>query len=293
MENQKLYEFTPETLRKLQLKELDTLVYFKEFCDKNNLLFYLCGGCCIGSLRTGGFIPWDDDIDILMPRDDYEKLYKLWDNDKQKRFKLLRTDEKIFTGNIFTTIVDTETTCVKANQAHLDIPFGIMMDIFPIDGCPKGKFKRTMQKLNAMIYSLFLAQIVPENHGGIMALGSKLLLSIVRSPKAREKKWRNAERRMSKYKIADCEYVTELCEGVHSMQPEYPKEWFASAVYREFEGLQMPIPVGYDSYLKKAFGDYMTLPPEDKQKPHHDMILVDTERSYKEVLKGKKPSELL
>ncbi|RHO48097.1 2-C-methyl-D-erythritol 4-phosphate cytidylyltransferase [Clostridium sp. AM09-51] len=293
MENQKLYEFTPETLRKLQLKELDTLVYFKEFCDKNNLLFYLCGGCCIGSLRTGGFIPWDDDIDILMPRDDYEKLYKLWDNDKHERFKLLRTDEKIFTGNIFTTIVDTETTCVKANQAHLDIPFGIMMDIFPIDGCPKGKFKRTMQKLNAMIYSLFLAQIVPENHGGIMALGSKFLLSIVKSPKAREKKWRNAERRMSKYKIADCEYITELCEGVHSMQPEYPKEWFASAVYREFEGLQMPIPVGYDPYLKKAFGDYMTLPPEDKQKPHHDMILVDTERSYKEVLKGKKPSELL
>jgi lipopolysaccharide cholinephosphotransferase len=293
MENQKLYEFTPETLRKLQLKELDTLVYFKEFCDKNNLLFYLCGGCCIGSLRTGGFIPWDDDIDILMPRDDYEKLYKLWDNDRQERFKLLRTDEKIFTGNIFTTIVDTETTCVKANQAHLDIPFGIMMDIFPIDGCPKGKFKRTMQKLNAMIYSLFLAQIVPENHGGIMALGSKFLLSIVKSPKAREKKWRNAERRMSKYKISDCEYITELCEGVHSMQPEYPKEWFASAVYREFEGLQMPIPVGYDPYLKKAFGDYMTPPPEDKQKPHHDMILVDTERSYKEVLKGKKPSELL
>ncbi len=293
MENQKLYEFTPETLRKLQLKELDTLVYFKEFCDKNNLLFYLCGGCCIGSLRTGGFIPWDDDIDILMPRDDYEKLYKLWDNDRQERFKLLRTDEKIFTGNIFTTIVDTETTCVKANQAHLDIPFGIMMDIFPIDGCPKGKFKRTMQKLNAMIYSLFLAQIVPENHGGIMALGSKFLLSIVKSPKAREKKWRNAERRMSKYKISDCEYITELCEGVHSMQPEYPKEWFASAVYREFEGLQMPIPVGYDPYLKKAFGDYMKLPPEDKQKPHHDMILVDTERSYKEVLKGKKPSELL
>lgn len=293
MENQKLYEFTPETLRKLQLKELDTLVYFKEFCDKNNLLFYLCGGCCIGSLRTGGFIPWDDDIDILMPRDDYEKLYKLWDNDKHERFKLLRTDEKIFTGNIFTTIVDTETTCVKANQALLDIPFGIMMDIFPIDGCPKGKFKRTMQKLNAMIYSLFLAQIVPENHGGIMALGSKFLLSIVKSPKAREKKWRNAERRMSKYKISDCEYITELCEGVHSMQPEYPKEWFASAVYREFEGLQMPIPVGYDPYLKKAFGDYMTPPPEDKQKPHHDMILVDTERSYKEVLKGKKPSELL
>ena len=286
-------KYDKKDLARLHGELLDIMAEIIRVCEVCGIPYFIQGGTAIGALFNKGIVPWDDDIDILMPRDDYEKLYKLWDNDKNERFKLLRTDEKIFTGNIFTTIVDTETTCVKANQAHLDIPFGIMMDIFPIDGCPKGKFKRTMQKLNAMIYSLFLAQIVPENHGGIMALGSKFLLSIVKSPKAREKKWRNAERRMSKYKIADCEYITELCEGVHSMQPEYPKEWFASAVYREFEGLQMPIPVGYDPYLKKAFGDYMTLPPEDKQKPHHDMILVDTERSYKEVLKGKKPSELL
>lgn len=293
MQDPKLYEFTPESLRKLQLKELEALVYFKDFCDKNRLRFFLCGGCLIGALRTGGFIPWDDDIDILMPREDYERLYLLWNNGREERFKLLRTDEKIFTGNIFTTLVDTHTTCVKANQAHLDIPFGTVTDIFPIDGCPKGRFKRLMQKLNAMIYSLFLAQIVPEKHGGIMALGSKILLSIFKSPKSREKKWRNAEKRMSRYKISDCEYITELCEGVHSMQPEYPKEWFEDAVYVDFEGLKMPAPIGFDKYLKTAFGDYMTPPPEAERKPHHDILLVDTEIGYRELLGGKRPLELL
>lgn len=286
MENQKLYEFTPQSLRKLQLKELDTLVYFKEFCERNDLKFFMCGGGCIGALRNKGFIPWDDDIDILMPRDDYERLYKLWKNDEHERFKLLKTDDNIFTGNLFITIVDVETTCVKANQAHLNIPFGIMMDVFPLDGCPSGRLKRKMQKINAMIYSLFMAQIVPEKHGGFMAFGSRVLLSIFKSPKTREKIWRNAERRMTKYKISECEYITELCEGVYSMQNEYPKDLFASAVYKEFEGIMVPVPVGYDKYLTMAFGDYMKLPPEEERKPHHDILVLDAEKSYKEVLKN-------
>lgn len=72
-------------LRQMQLKELDALLYFKEFCDENGLLFYFCGGCCIGSLRTGGFVPWDDDIDVFMPRDDYEKLHALWKENQRTR----------------------------------------------------------------------------------------------------------------------------------------------------------------------------------------------------------------
>lgn len=141
-----LVEFTGQQLRELQLKELDTLIYFKEFCQKHNLLFYFCGGCCIGSLRNKGFIPWDDDIDVFMPREDYEKLPKLWKKySENKRFLCLKTDDNIFTGNTFTTIVDTSGTCVKSNQAHLDIPHGLVMDVFPLDGCPEG-FKRKNKK---------------------------------------------------------------------------------------------------------------------------------------------------
>ena len=71
-------ELTPELLRELQLKQLDMLVYFRDFCEKNNLTFWLIGGGLIGALREGGFVPWDDDVDVMLPREDYEKLPSLW-----------------------------------------------------------------------------------------------------------------------------------------------------------------------------------------------------------------------
>lgn len=267
-----------DTIRRLQLKELDTLKYFKEFCDEHNLLFYFCGGCCIGTLRNGGFIPWDDDIDVFMPREDYERLPKLWKKySKNPRFLCLKTDDELFTGNIFTTIVDTDATCVKMNQVDIDVPHGLVMDVFPLDGCPGG-MKRKFQKLWAMIYALFLAQVVPEKHGGVVALGSRVLLGIFRGDKIRRKIWRLAERKMSKYKIKDCDRITELCAGPKYMSLEYPKEIFESAVLKEFEGLMMPIPVGYDTYLKMAFGDYMSVPPKSEQVPHHDLYMLDLDK---------------
>ena len=83
------YTFKDGELRRLQLKTLDMLLYFQRFCDEHGLLFYLCGGCCIGAVREGGFLKWDDDADVFLPRDDYEKLKSLWrDSD---RFAMLAT----------------------------------------------------------------------------------------------------------------------------------------------------------------------------------------------------------
>ena len=272
MDNHKLYKFSPSELRQLQLKELETLVYFKDFCEKHELRFFFCGGCCIGTLRNKGFIPWDDDIDIFMPRADYERMIRLWQD--SERFVLLQTGEKMFTGNLFATVVDKSATCVKDYQADLNIPHGLVMDVFPLDGCPQGA-KRKIQKFWALIYSLYRAQIVPKNHGKLLAFGSNVLLKMVPSKKLRLKIWKFAEKQMSKYSIDDCEYITELCTGPHYMQNEYPKQIFSDVVYKGFEGLQMPIPIGYDEYLHIAFGDYMRLPEKSKQVPHHDVVLCD------------------
>lgn len=271
-----LVKMTPQLLRELQLKQLDTLVYFKNFCDKNNLRFYLIGGCLIGALRNGGFVPWDDDIDVIMPRPDYEKLHKLWREQKADgRFRLLKTDDEMFTGNIFITITDTNYTMVKANQTEVDIPHGLVLDVFPLDVCPDSRFARKMQYIWTMIYSLFLAQVVPENHGGIMGLGSKILLSIFRGKKLRNKIWRCAERHMTKYKLAENKCVTELCAGPYWMKKEYPKHIYEGVDYVTFEGLKMPCMSGYDEYLTMVFGNYMELPPKEKQVPHHDIAYLD------------------
>ena len=129
-------ELTPELLRELQLKQLDMLVYFRDFCEKNNLTFYLIGGALIGALRNGGFVPWDDDVDVMLPREDYEKLYKLWhEQGADGRFRLLKTDSDMFTGNIFMTVTDTNYTMVKTNQTEVDIPHGLVLDVFMCGQC--------------------------------------------------------------------------------------------------------------------------------------------------------------
>ncbi len=86
---------------------------------------------------------------------------------------------------------------------------------------------------------------------------------------------------MTKYPIAECSHITELCVRFNYMLNEYPKEIFASAVYKEFEGELLPVPAGYDAYLRMAFGDYMQMPPEESQIPSHDAVCIDLENSYK------------
>lgn len=261
------------------MKSLEILLYFKKFCDENGLLFYLCGGCCIGAIRNKGFIPWDDDIDVFMPREDYEKLFMLWNKKADtKKYSCLRTTKDQFIGNVMTTIVDNETEVIRPWQKGKDGHKGVMIDVLPLDGCaPKG-MKRKMQMIYSMIFSLYCSKMVPVNHGKLVSAVSKVLLSIVPGDNLKYKVWKFAEKQMSKYKISDSKYITELCAGPHYMKNEYPKEIFEKAVYKDFEGYSLPLPVRYDEYLKIAFGDYMQLPPEEKRKAHHDIIYMNLEK---------------
>lgn len=272
----KLIELTPEKLKKLQTKGLEILLYFKDFCEKHDLIFCFCGGCCIGAIRHKGFIPWDDDVDVFMPREDYEKLGELWNKYADtKQYSYNRTTENKFVGHIMTTITDNSTNVIRPWQKGKYGHKGVMMDVLPLDGCAPSRIKRKIQMMWSMIYSLYCSQIVPVNHGKIMKFACKILLAVVPSNKLKFKLWKFAEKQMSKYKISNSEYITELCAGPGYMKNKYPKEIFKKAVYKEFEGHMMPLPIGYDTYLKIAFGDYMSLPPKEKQVPHHDIMYMD------------------
>lgn len=269
-----------EELRALQLKSLETLDCFIEFCNKNFLSYYLIGGCLIGAVRNGGFLPWDDDIDVFMPRSDYERLWRLWDS--SGRFKLLRTTGTVYTRSQFMTLCDTDTTCVRELTENLHIPQGITMDIIPLDGCPQSRLARKIQKCHALLYSLYVLDMLPKNHGKLSRLGAGILLK--KSKKRKQRLWKKHQKQMTKYNIRECLYATELCSGIKYMNNEYPKEWFASSTPVKFEGRTVAAPIGYRRYLSAVFGDYMTPPPKSEQHPEHGILFFDTEHSYRETL---------
>ena len=254
--------------------------YFVQFCKENDLLCYLCGGGAIGTLRHKGFIPWDDDLDFFMPRKDYEKLAQLWPQKADSRYQLSKSNENYLDRNLFITIRDTQTTCIKPYQQDLDIPHGLALDVLPLDYYPTNELSRKKQVIAALVYSLFCAQTIPEKHGGIMKLGSQVLLALVPSKKLRYKIWKKAEAEMTKYTKEESDGITELCSGPYYMKKKYPISSFEDALWLPFEETELPIPIGYDAYLKTAFGDYMTPPPVEKQVGHHDAVLVDLEKSY-------------
>lgn len=267
---------TPEEIKKLQQISLAMLLYFDAFCRAHGLTYYLCGGCCIGAVRTGGFIPWDDDVDVFMPRTDYERLKAAW-RDTPEYALQYPTPERP-TANQFMTVSAEQTAFIKTYQKELDIRHGIMLDILPLDGCPKG-LARKRQKLDALLYSLFVVGKAPENHGKLVYAGGKLLLGIV--PRRRwAKVWQRHERRMTRYVIEDHEKITELCSGPKYMQNEYPKTCFEKAVLLPFEGHMLPLPGDWNTYLSMAFGNYRQLPPESERACHHDYELLDTENGY-------------
>lgn len=267
------------TLKSIQNKSLEMAEYFVSFCEEHNLLCYLCGGGAIGSLRHKGFIPWDDDLDFFMPRKDYEKLAILWPKYASDRYFMSKSSKDFVDRNLFITIRDKATTCIKPYQQDIDMPHGLALDVLPLDYYPKDEKERSKQVRWALIYSLFCAQTIPEKHGFIMKWGSKILLGI--TPKyIRYKIWKKAEAEMTKYKLEDAQAITELCSGPFYMKKKYDLDCFTDKIMVEFENTKMPIPAGYDKYLKTAFGDYMTPPPIEKQVPHHDAILIDLENSY-------------
>lgn len=270
------------SVRAIQEKMLDILVYFRDFCEANQLRFALCGGTCLGAVRHKGFIPWDDDIDVFMLREDYEKLQALWEkNADTSRYSCVRSNETINIHHSAMEIKDNNTTFINKHSVDSDIHHGLMIDVIPIDGVPESGWRQLLQMLDSMLYCCFNFQRLPDHKGKLTYYATKVALGIFRSPRVRYLLWKGAETRLSKYGTKNCAKVASLGEGATIMRMYFPREWFENVAYMDFEGYRMPVPADVDGYLKITFGDYMQLPPVEEQVARHNAAFIDLENSYK------------
>ncbi len=281
METQK--ETNPSSTKDLQAKMLEILLFFDRFCRENQLKYYLCGGGLIGAIRHHGFIPWDDDIDLFMPREDYERLALIWpDKVDPSKYRYCRTDRDHVYHDAGASIRDVNTTEINRHSVNEDICHGIALEIMPIDGCPKSKISRAIQLFNAFVFSLFNAQRLPDNKGSFIRSIAGFAYKLITSPEQRYRIWKTAEKRMSKYAWKDCEEVTELIGAIKGMLLRHPKADFENVVYKDFEGYQIPVMAGYERYLRLIWGDYMQLPPKEKRVAKHDVVYLSTTEPYKQ-----------
>ena len=268
-------KFTPEEIRTLQLRLLGILDAFDAFCRANHLTYFLSAGTMLGAVREKAFIRWDDDMDVSLPRKDYEKLFRLWNNENN-RYQLLRPTKNVLTGVHIGQLRDAETTCIYPYARDFDICQGIKIDIEPIDGCPDGKFAQKIQWLFCRVYGLMAAQRVPNKTTESMKKQARIILSLIRPRRLRYWLFRFAERQLSKYDLDKCSLARIDYYWI------FDRDVFSEQVMTEFEGRMVPIPKGYDRYLKVMYGDYMKLPPEEKRKPETVVSFYDPDTSYRE-----------
>lgn len=266
----------------LQGKMLNLLCELIRVCDENKLIYWACGGTCIGALRHNGFIPWDDDLDIYMPREDYEKLWKIRDKFNPEQFVLCRTTKKKNYHHRVQQLVDINTTFINRRCMNENIEHGVYIDIIPLDACAPVGFQRLRQITNSVLFSIYNVQCLPEFHGGkIFKFAVTCALKLVPSQKMRYKIWSASERKMTQWNWSSSDKVVELAASMKVLLNPYPKEWFSSVRKHKFEDIEINLPSGVEEYLTQVFGDYMTLPPESERHPRHNTVLIDLNSSYK------------
>lgn len=246
---------------------LDILEDIASFCDNKSLTYFLAYGTLIGAIRHKGFIPWDDDIDIIMPREDYNRFIKTYQT--TGKYKLLIPEDKQ-SFYVWTKAYDSTTIKYEKGVDYtIFSPIGIDIDIFPLDGLPSDK-NMLRYKLETN-YRNFIFRLLKNaiTSLSIRTYKGRLLAIFCRAIGIQRLK--NAYiRSASRYAYQDSSIVG-FCDPYawRKYGDRHPKHIFTDKIKVLFEGKLFWAPVGYDEYLSNIYGNYMQLPEQQHQITHH------------------------
>ena len=258
--------YDDETLKHLQKVQIKILKYFIEVCEENDLTYFLYAGSLIGAIRHKGFIPWDDDIDVIMFRKDFEKLSEIFEKniDDKYTFTNVLNEETYFYTWGHLSLKNTVLKEWWADQVNYTPP--IFLDIFILDNIPNNKIKRFIHKWSSFTLNqlTIYAYIKYENKSKwkqfIQRSAYYFLKIIPVSPYSIKKK---CVETFSKYMDEECDEVCNF-PAICFMPINYKKD-FLPAKKAKFEDMDVKIPNNYDKVLTRLYGNYMELPPEEKR----------------------------
>ncbi len=270
-------------LRELQLTELGILKDFAEVCKNMNLTYFLNSGTLLGAIRHGGFIPWDDDVDIAMPFEDYDKFLTIGQEQLGDRYFIQNMETDPNFNMSYTRVRLNGTTCMDSYKASWDIHHGVWIDVFPIVPL-RGKLDF---KLSHLVFSLCnylqldqsLSYYYDEYYNILGRLGITCLKFLYRLP---------MDKRIRLHKRivwGMCRKKGKCCSVLWgNITTFYPENVFHEKTEVYFEGIKLCAPKEFDKYLTYTYGDYMQLPPEEKRKTH-TLDTIDLENDYHKYLK--------
>lgn len=270
-------------LEELHIKLTEMLGVFHDFCMEHSLLYYAIGGTTLGAARHKGFIPWDDDVDVGMPRPDYERFIEIFNKYNTNKRYILESpySETPFFLYPFAKLYDTETTLIEKTTHPLKR--GIFIDVFPLDGAGNARDESIplMKKIKRLLVLRSLRTISVSRE---RALYKNILLMSVHSVPSFIINDKNLIKRIDSicktFDYTRSDYIGNLV-GNAGFKEVVPKSYMGTPVQLDFENIKINCPEKTDSYLTHLYGDWRTPPPKEKQITHHSYYL-DLTKSYLE-----------
>ena len=265
------YKILQYDIKDIDAVLLEILSEIDRVCKRNNIKYVLAFGTLLGAVRHKGFIPWDDDLDIWMMRDDYDRFIRACKNDLGSRYFLsCFVTEREYPYD-FAKVMKKKTVYLEEWSRYRKIHKGIYVDIFPLDNVKLGTYgiqRRVFSFFRRARWRAIDKKCMPRDEwkksevkritwftAPLSVLGNVRLHVIM-------------ERIMRHYnRNSKCQYVYTMCHPYSSYRL-FKKEWFEETIDLEFEGMSFPCPKDYKKILKQAYGNYMKLPPENERLPH-------------------------
>ena len=256
------------SLQEIKQVELDILKMFHSFCVDNHIRYFISHGTLLGAIRYKGFIPWDDDLDVLVPREDYNRLLTIFQDNE--RYRLISYERDSSYRFPYAKLCDMTTRKVEGgynNGAEL----GLDIDVFPLDNWDDD-LEKARQEVKCQQRNMFGLNLAKLRKPDSLHPAKRFVKGIVMA---------FCKLRGSAYyveKIIACankpeqkgsHYMGGKAWNVYRERDILPAEVFAEAIELEFEGEKFFAPVGYDTFLTSLYGDYLPEPPVEKRKTHH------------------------